>query len=720
MMINDLVKNGELSDQENIHLISPDFLDVFDFKLQSGDSQSPLNDLRQVVITPEIAAKYFGGENPIGKTLTIQFGGEWMPFAVSGVLETPPNNSSVQFDMLISFDNTKTLVPERARQSWTIVYPETYVMLKEGTAPAELKKKMQPFLDEQLAQVYEAGAYEVGFQPITDIHLNNEFPNGMARVSDWRYPYILGGVALLILLLASINFITISVGRSVSRAKEVGVRKVSGATRGNLILQYWSESLLVAFVAILGGVLLAQLLLPLFNQLANQELILEFSFSSLFFLLGLAILIGLVAGSYPALVVSGFNPVKAIKGYVSKMGNEKHVVLRSLVGLQFVLSIGLITCTLIMNQQMHYLQNKNLGYAKDYRLVLPYSGQPSRDKGMREINREGKQKADRLKKELQGREDVLAFTTSTHALGTPGWYQVGFTEAQTGKFRQFYANGIDYDFLESMKIDLIDGRNFSEANTTDATQAVIVNETMADAFNLREKIGQPMPKPFEELRLIGIVKDFNFSSLHRPVEPLAMAIDQLSILSRASDHSSSDQPILKMTINIDGKNVPETMQAIKSSWAKVAPEQPFNFSFIDKNLQQQYESESRLGKILGLGTLLAVFIAGLGLFGIATLTVARRTKEIGIRKVMGASAADILLLLNSRFTRLVLIASVLAAPLAFLLMRSWLADFAYHINLNPLVFLLATVLAIVISWLAVSYHSLRAATTNPVKALRYE
>lgn len=720
MQLNTVVKKETFSDQENINLISPQFLEVFDFQLLEGDADRLLQDLQQAIITPGIARKYFGEKDPMGQSISIRLGEEWQPFVVGGVIESPPGNSSLKFDILLSFENTKALVSERALQSWTMVNPETYVLLRENADPSDLKKKFQPFVDEKVSRFYPAGAYEVGFQPLTDIHLNNEFPAGLAAVSDWRYPYILGGIALLILVLAGINFITLSVGRSVSRAREVGVRKVSGATRMHLITQYWSESLLVALLAIVGGVLLAELVLPIFNQLADKQLALIYNLPNIAFLLGLALMIGLVAGSYPALVISGFSPIKAIRGHVSKLGSERHLVLRGLVGVQFVLSVGLIACTMIMQQQMRFLQRKNLGFNKAYQLVLPYKGQQSVDKGLLDLYAEGQQKADRLKQELAGRSDILAFTTSAHTLGTPGWLQAGYTDPETRQFRQFYSNMVDYNYLDAMGIELKEGRPFSEEVITDAQKAVIVNESMAKTFGLEDQVGQPMPPPFEELQLIGIVKDFNFASLHNAVEPLLLTMNISSVLSQVSDVTSGDQPLIKMTIKIDGEDVPATVGAIKASWAKVAPEQPFNFRFVDDDLDRLYAAESRLSRILGLGTILAIFIAGMGLFGIATLTVASRTKEIGIRKVMGASVTDILLLLNGRFTWMVLAASVVATPLAYYFMQKWLADFAYHIRLNPLFFVLAAVLAVVVAWGAVSYHSLRAATSNPVEALRNE
>lgn len=719
--INELVKNGEFSDQENIHLVSPDFLHVFDFELlHGGDSKTVIADLNSVVLTPEVARKYFGYDAPIGEALSIQVSGAWQEFQVAGIVEKAPSNSSIQYDMMIAFGHVKNLASERARNSWTNVNPETYVLLQEGAEIEALDAKVKPYIDQQVAKLYEPGEYIVGFQPLADIHLNNDIPLGYAAVSDGRYPYILSAIALLILLLAAINFVTLSVGRSVSRAKEVGVRKVSGATRLQLMQQFWSEAIVLSFLAMGLGLLITELLLPIFNELADKQLVFQYSWQNIGFLAGLVLFLGLASGIYPALVISGFSPINALKDMVNRLGTGKHLVLRSLVGAQFVLSIGLIVCTFIMQGQMRFLQQKNLGYDKEQMLVLPYSATPTMEKGFVDIYEEGLQKAELLQQELRDNSNVLGLATSTHTFGTPGWMQLGYTDPASQKFRQFFFNAVDYNYIPTLGVELVDGRNFSEAIGTDATSAVIMNETMAQLYGLENGIGQQLPKPFEQFELIGIAKDFNFASLHTEVEPLIMGIAPTGVMEFCSDLSYNDTPTPKMTIKIAGNDVQRTIKSIQEAWKTVAPDQPFDFTFVDQALDNQYRAEDRLSQILTLATMLAIFIACLGLFGIATLTTARRIKEIGIRKVLGASAFDIVVLLNKNFAWMVLAASLIAAPLSYYFMQEWLTDFAYQISINPLIFVLATVLALVVAWLAVSYHSLRAALSNPVKALKYE
>lgn len=720
LTVNNLVKKGTFSDQEQIHVATPSFLSVFDFKLLKGDKDQALDDLQSVVLTEAIAQKYFGPNPAMGQTLTVQIGGEWREFEVSGIIESAPANSSIQYDMLVSFENLKYTVSERTRNNWQVVNPETYALLKEGQSITGLEAKFQSFVDEKVANIYKPGEYKIGFQPITDIHLNTDFPQGIAPVSDWRYPYIMAAIAGLILLLAGINFVTLAVGRSVTRAKEVGVRKVSGASRWQLMTQFWSEAILLTIVAVSIGVLLTETSLGFFNNLANKTLSLNYNIATILLFLSLAIFIGILAGIYPALVISGFSPLKTLKESVSKLGTSKHVILRSLVGFQFVLSVTLIICTLIMSQQMRFLQEKNLGYEKDQMVILPYVPPPSGSQRISEIYEEGRQAAQLLKTELASNPNIKDLTTSSHTFGTPGWVRAGYTDPESKKFKQFYLQGVDYNYLNMMDIELLDGRNFSDEVGTDARSGVIVNEAYIEEFGLEAKAGQQLPKPFDQYEIVGVTKDFNFSSLHNEVEPLVMAMNFVPILGIASDMNATDSPFPKITLNLAGGTIPSSITAIKNAWNKVAPEQPFNFSFMDDAVNNQYLAESQLNKILTSSTILGILIACLGLFGMATMTIARRTKEIGVRKILGASVTDIVFMLNKRFTWMVLLASVIATPLAFYLMKNWLQDFAYHINIKPFVFILATLMVLLISWFAVSYHSIRAALSNPVKALRYE
>ena len=720
IQVNNLVKKGSEVSQERVHVITPSILEVFDFKLLEGNPQKALEGLRKVVLTPPLARKYFGDGSALGQTLSIQLNGDWEEFTVSGIIEEAPANSSLQYSMLIPYENMKTLFSERALTSWTFVYPETYVLLKEGVDASALQEKMTPVIDQQVVKIYKAGEYVVGLQPLPDIHLNNDYPQGIASVSDHRYPMILSGIALLVLVLGMVNFVILAIGRSVSRAKEVGIRRVAGALRRQLMQQFWSESVVVTLLAVALGVLMAQLCLPAFNLITGKSLSLPYSISSLALFLGGGLALGLLAGTYPALIVSGFSPLRAIKGKITKMGRGRQLLLRGMVSFQFVLSLCLIICTMVMAFQLKFLQQKNLGFDQEQVIILPYQATPTADHGTAAIFADGREVESRLRQELNGRQEVLGVTTSAHAVGFPGWTTLGYTDPSTQQYRSFSYNAVSANYLETMGIGLAAGRSFSADIPSDLEKAIVVNEAMADAFDWKGLVGQQLPPPFESFQLIGIMKDFHFHSLHTDIGPLMIAMSLGTVYQVVSDASYEDLPIPKLAIRIDGGNVPAALLAIRKAWNKAAPGQPFDFTFLNDALDAQYRAEQHLSSVLSWATFLAILIACLGLFGIATLTTVRRTKEIGVRKVLGASVAQLVFTLNKPITLMVLLASVIAAPIAYLLMQRWLQGFAFHVAINPAWFLLAAALALVLAWLSVSWQSVKTARGNPVEALRYE
>lgn len=720
LTVSDLVQKGDFSGQETIHLVSPNFFTVFDFPWQQGDAARFGSDLREVVLTPAAAEKYFGSANVVGQSLSIRMGGEWQEFRVGGIIEAAPDNSSIQYEMIIPFDNAKTLVSERGRQSWTNVNPETYVLLGEGVDADAFTKRLVPYIDQQVARIYEPGEYQVGFQPMSDIHLNNEYPVGYAPVSDGRYPYILSGIAALILILAGINFVTLALGRSVNRAQEVGVRKVTGARRWQLMTQFWSEAVLVSLISTVLGVMLAEACLPVFSELADKTLAISYSLNFLLLLLSLALTVGLLAGVYPALVISGYQPLRAIRGSVGKLGQDKHLVLRGLVGFQFTLSVILIICTFIMQSQMKFIQNKNLGFDQEQVLVLPFSEAPSTSKGLSAVYADGQRAGELLRNELAGNPLIQGVSVSSHTFGAPGWTQVGYSDAATQQIRFFRLLNVDDRFLEVLDIKVAEGRAFDRDITTDMETGVMINQTMAGYLGMTNPVGQLLPKPFDKFKVIGVTDDFNFSTLHSPVEPLLISMNFIDIMRAAPDLSYLDSPTAKINIKISGSEINAAVSNVEAAWQKVAPDQPFDFYFMDEAVGQQYTSERRLSRIITFGSLLAIFIACLGLFGIATLTVGQRRKEIGIRKVLGASVLSIFMLLNKRLTIMVTIATIVAVPVAYWLMQQWLDDFAFRVGVSPLWFILSALIAIGVAWLAVSYQSIRAARVNPIESLRSE
>ena len=707
-----LAKKGSFSELETVHVAEPSFFKVFDFKLLHGKAEQVLSGVQAVVITEAIGLKYFGDPFPLGQTLTLQTGGQWTNFTVTGILEKAPGNSSIRCDIVIPFEQGYAQMSKGAQSSWTEVNVETYVLLDEANRIDDLAAKVAPFVDSKVASDYKPGEYIVGFQPLADIHLNKDFPLGLAPVSDRRYPYILAGIALLILGLACINFTTLAVGRSVLRAREVGVRKATGATRAQLMAQFWYEAVLTATVSVLLGLLLARTALPFFNALADKQLALDFSLQTLLVLVALALITGLVSGTYPALVLSGFKPALTLRGAVSKTGSDRHTVLRGLVGFQFMLSVLLIISTLVMLRQMHFLQNKNLGFDKEQVVVVPYKRSGARLTAQWE---EGKNVLDLMRQELNGQPGIGDLTLSTHTFGTPGWMNVGYTDPATQKFRKFMLNGIDDQFLPVHDMVLVSGRNFSRENISDR-KAVIVNEAYTRQFGVA--VGQQMPEPFRAYQVIGVAKDFNFESLHSAVQPLVLAYDPIGIITAASDWNFNDSPNPKISIKIAGSNVAASLSTLRLAWQKTAPEQAFDYAFLDENIDKQYRAESRLSQLVGIAAGLAIFIACLGLFGIATLNIAQRTKEIGVRKVLGASVAGITGMLAKDFLKVVAVSFLIAAPLAWWAMRQWLADFTYRVDVQWWIFLAAGTVAIAVAFLTVGFQSVRAALANPVQSLR--
>ncbi len=711
--LNNLIRRGNILDQEQVQFVDPEFLKVFDFRLIRGNRTTVLKEPDGVVLTEAMALKYFSDPAPVGQTLSLQVGSVWKDFKVTGILEKTPGNSSLQYNILAPFEVYKSQVSERAQHCWTCVFVETYAVLRDGTDGVAMQVKAAPFFDKQVSEDYKPGEYEVGFQALPDIHLDKAMPAGIAPVADARYPYILSAVALLILLLAAINFVTLAVGRSLTRAREVGVRKATGATRRQLMAQFWVEAVLTAVLSVGIGVALAKATLPWFNDLTGLSLVLPLRPSTLGMALSLALVTGLIAGLYPAIILSGFSPVNTLRGLISGVGQKKHTVLRSLIGVQFLLSVLFIISTLVMQQQIHYLQHKNLGFRREGTLIVPFSSQ----KGMVEAINDSRKMARLLEAELKTNPSVKAVATSNHTFGAVGWSNVGYTDQRTQKYRTFFLNGVDENFIPAMGIELREGQNFTP-DQGDAGKSVIVNEQFAAAFGLAHAVGTYLPEPFQAYRIIGVAKDFHFASLHEKIQPLMLAFDPVGIVRLASDQSSVDSPTPKCMFKISGGNIPATVAAVQQAWKSLMPEQAFQVSFMEDDLNKLYRSEMQLSSLVRIGTWLAILIACLGLLGMSTLTIARRTKEIGIRKVLGASSESIVGLLTGEFIGLAATGLLLAIPIAWWAMTHWLEAFAYRIDLGWRVFAVAGFLALLVAFLTLSIQSIRAALADPARSLR--
>ncbi|HEV7334195.1 MAG TPA: ABC transporter permease [Flavisolibacter sp.] len=690
-----------------VGMVDSTFFQLFDFPLLEGNAANPFPNANTILLTPRAAKKYFGKEAAVGKALELQLGDTKLLFTVSGLLQEPPLESSIQFDMLIPFTNAHHIWSEKTRTSaWSNVSVATFVLLKNGASPQSANSKIAAIMNPLVAKNYKPGEYLVRLQPMSDLHFNSSLPEGMDRPSDPKYAYILGTIGILVLLIACINFVTLSIGRSATRAMEVGVRKVLGAERQQLVRQFWGEALLLTLMATLAGIVLALLFQKPFNQLANRELTLSFNLFTVLFFVLLLLVIALLAGIYPAVVLSDFKPVEVLKGKL-KVGGNIGLFRKALIVGQFLASIVMIIGTFSVGKQLAYLRSKDLGYNREH-IVVVATNQPRKD---------GNQIAERLKHELQKNPAVINATTSLYSMAEYGWMQLGYTD-EKNVFRSFLFNAVDADFVKAMGLEMVAGRAYQKGNTADSNY-ILVNEALVREYGWKDPIGQRLPGQYDQ-RILGVVKDFHIESLHSPIRSAVLALKPDSVFSQSSDVSYDASPQPRVSVRFREGNLEEHVAFLQTAWKKVAGDQDFDFTFLDEALNTAYQQEQRLGTIVQYASYLAIFIACMGLFGLATLIVVRRTKEIGIRKVLGADISRIVVLLAKDFVVLVIIASMLAFPLAWWGLQKWLQDFAYRIDMPLLAFLGAALLTLVIACATVSFQAIKAALMNPVKSLRTE
>ena len=705
--LNTLVKTGEQSFSENMRMVDSSFFRIFDFELLNGNREDPFPTSNSIILTENTAKKYFGKQNPIGKNIELQLANEKVMFSVSGIVKAAPEESSIKYNALISFANDKYLFSPRAMKAWFSISPETYVLLRKDADPAKLEKKFPSMVKQNLGEAYKEGGYIVSLQPITKIHLDSSLPAGIEPISNPKYSYILLTIGILILLVACVNFITLSVGRSATRAMEVGVRKVLGAERQQLIRQFWGEAVLLTVISVIIGIALSVLLVKPFNQIINKQLVLQFDLLFIGYCILIIIIIGLIAGIYPAIILSGFRPVEILKGKL-KLGNKSGLFRKSLITGQFVTSIAMIVCTIVIGGQMDYLQNKDLGYQKEQVVIVPTS--KPRLRGM-EI-------AELYRNELLKQPQVAGASVSLMSFSETPWINVGYTDDKN-IYRDFQFNAVDPYFLKTMGIQLAEGRDFSVTNPADNMSSMIVNEAMLNLFGWQNGVGQKLPGRIEQ-QIVGVVKDFNYQSLHTKVEPLALVIKPDSFFRRIENINFNAPLQPRISVRLKTGNLAASLAMLKQVWKKVVPDQEFEYRFLDESIAAQYTQEQRTSTIVKLASALSIFISCMGLFGLATLTVVRRTREIGIRKVLGASVSSVVQLLSREFLVLVIIAALIAFPLGWWAMNKWLEDFAYRIHIEWWVFPVAGIAALLIALLTVSFQAIKAALANPVKSLRTE
>lgn len=712
------IKVGEVQFNEQVIIGGQDFFDVFDFDIISGDRHA-LRSQSSIVITERMAKKYFGNTSPLDKVMSLQLGEHFEDFSVKAVTANVPTNSSIQYDVLISDSNLNKVFDERTITSaWFNISPETYVLLQEGTDPKQIEAKFPSVFKTILGEEeFKQSKYAPGLQPITDIHLNTDYPVGIAPVSNQRYSLILAAIASLILVVACINFVTLSVGRSIKRGKEVGIRKVVGAQRGQLITQFIGEALIVTWVALILGMLAAWFSLSTFNELSGKQLIFPWNGFLVLIMLSLLFVIGLIAGSYPAFILSAFKPISILKGGIQS-GSSKQQLRKWLVGVQLVLSIFLVSSTLIMSEQLNFLQNKNLGFNKEQlaviRLQVPRGGRlPERVKL-------GFEKAELFKTEFSKIPDIVSTCASSHDFGNGNWMSVGYTD-DAGVYRNFNVNSMDDEYIPTLKMELVQGRNFSQDIPSDARRGVIVNEAFIKEYGWSDAVGKKIPgKNFLDHEIIGVVKDFNYASLYTKVQPLVMVQDPAIILSGVQNISIDSSPLPKLIVRLQPGNMQATIDQIKAVSERISPGEEFTFAFVDQTLAAQYRSDQNLGKIVRIATMLAMVIGSLGLYALASLAMQNRTKEISIRKVMGATEQSLLMLLTKDYVILIFISLLLSVPITWYMMNQWLESFEYRVVIGWQVFVWAGSLSLLIALITISYQAIKTAWTRPADTLKYE
>ncbi len=693
--------------EQSLDFVDADYLQLFSFQMLQGSAQTALQDLGNVVIKADLAKALFGEENPIGKSVKLTFDGQTKGFIVSGVLENPPKNSTLDYDILSRFENN----PEysQTKTEWDSWYHDVYVKIPATTTAEAFEKRLRPFTKkyyaENILNLKRDGAkpdangeyMSLKLQPLSDIHFDSFVKEGNAHL----YPYILLTISILIVTIAAINFINLSVARSLTRTREVGMRKVLGALRWQIVGQFWGEALLIGFCSLLFGLLLAQLFLPEYKATFRTDISLDMLQSAgiLAVILFVFLLVTGLAGGYPAWFINRFNTILTLKGKISA-GRSNHVR-SSLIVVQFVIATLLITSTLIINQQIRFLRNKPLGFNSQQVISIPVTGKLDGDLVLQ-----------RLRNELARQPDIEGVTGASNNLGRgkdgSSWKSVMSFEYNN---RTLQANNlsVDYDFVKTMELKLLAGRDFSRQYATDSTQAVLINETFARQIG-SNALGAwlPVHDSTSKLQVIGIVKDYHFESLHSKVE------------SQMIELRSKNFPVGYLFVKVANQNTPQTMALLEQTWKKIAPENEFLGSFLDENTNRQYRREERFYSIFITAAGLAILLSCIGLFAIAVLVMTQRTKEIGIRKVLGASTSGIVTLLSKDFLKLVLIAFVIATPIAWYAMNQWLQDFAYKIDIPWWIFALAGILAVAIALFTVSFQAIKAALANPVKSLRSE
>ena len=674
--------------ESGLGMADPSFFTMFSYRLVVGDPETVFKQLNALVISESTAEKYFGEEDPMGKVIRLE---NMFDLVVAGIMEDNPKNTHLQFDFVMPFKLLE-FGGQRLDQ-WGNNSYYTYVELSEAADPVAADQKIRDFIIKH----HEESTTPLHLQPLRRIHLHSDFVADVPGHGDIRYVFIFSLVAFFVLIIACINFVNLATARSGNRAREVGMRKVTGARRADILWQFLGESVFYALISFVLALGLVALLLPAFNNLSAKSMEVSVSGSWAFFLglIGMAVLTGLGAGIYPALFLSGFDPVRVLRSSTTS-GPRGRTFRRVLVVIQFALSIGLIIASVVVKGQLDFIRDKELGFDREHVVYMQFGVQTA---GFYEA----------FKLEALTDPSVLGVTSAgqlpTYILNSTS--DVSWPGKDPNDEVLFHNTTVTHDYFATMNMEIKDGRAFSREFPTDEKQAYILNEAAARILGEGSPVGKNLNIWDEAGTVIGMVKDFHFKSINTRIEPLFIRLRPV-------------EPYSYLLIRLSDGGGTEALQRLGQAWERVSPQFPMDMAFLDEEFDRLYRAEQRMGTLFGAFTALAIVIACLGLLGLASFMTERRTREIGIRKVLGATASSIVLLLSREFVILVTVANLVAWPSAWYFMSRWLQDYAYHPPLNPLVFLGAALSALLIALLTVSFQAIRAAVSDPVDSIRYE
>lgn len=690
--------------EKKIFVADAEFFDVLTFEFLKGNRKTAVKNPNSVVITEEVAKKYFGNEEALGKVIKIDIPGT-PDLKVTGILENIPGNSHVHFDLLVSLS---TLQNEQNRAFFEAMFSNqfyTYLLLKKNYPASNLEKRLVEFRDKHLNDEQKKRVHHFFLQPLKDIHLyapDDPFTEiEPENTGSMTTLYIFAAIGILTLAIACINFMNLATARYANRAREVGLRKVVGSTKSQLIGLFIGESLAIALIALPIAILLSTVGLPLFNYLSGKSIVLDFLNNPLLVLglLGIVLFAGFFSGSYPAFFLSAFNPIDVIRGKISA-GSKSSTLRKFLVTGQFIVSISLVACAVIIWQQMDFMRNKNLGFTKEYIAEIPVMLPPAERIKIMEY----------LKNEYIKYPGVISASLSSGVPGDiRGIVHARIEGAPTDQYKLVTQVPVGFDFIKTLGIKIIEGRNFDRENTADLRESVIINETAARALGLEAPVvGKRISVENTHRTVIGVFKDVHWEPKRREIFGMMFVV-----IPNAN---------FKLVVKLDAKNMSKTLADMKNLWDKNIPTRTFEYNFFEENVNNLYKPEKRLSEIIKSFTILAIVIACLGLFGLASFTAEQRTKEIGIRKVLGASVREVVLLLSKEYSKLIIMANIIAVPIIIYLMNQWLdpKHFFYRISIGITPFVIAAFLVFAVAFFSIIFQSIRAALANPIDALKYE